>query len=113
MPFYSIGVSISRTEGGSVTGYVGRTLKGPASPWDLLRAGLDDNPHGLALISRDTRWTWRTLDDLSDRLAGGLVGLGLNTGDRVASLMPNRPALIVHYLACFKAGLVATPLNYR
>src|SRR5690348_6101228 len=27
--------------------------------------------------------------------------------------MPNRPELIVHYLACFKAGLVATPLNYR
>jgi long-chain acyl-CoA synthetase len=27
--------------------------------------------------------------------------------------MPNCPALIVHYLACFKAGLVATPLNYR
>ena len=27
--------------------------------------------------------------------------------------MPNRPALVVHYLACFKAGLVATPLNYR
>jgi long-chain acyl-CoA synthetase len=25
----------------------------------------------------------------------------------------NRPALVVHYLACFKAGLVATPLNYR
>ena len=31
----------------------------------------------------------------------------------MASLMPNRIALIVHYLACFKAGLVATPLNYR
>jgi acyl-CoA synthetase (AMP-forming)/AMP-acid ligase II len=42
-----------------------------------------------------------------------LLGLGLNPGDRVASLMPNRPALVVHYLACFKAGLVATPLNYR
>ena len=27
--------------------------------------------------------------------------------------MPNRPRLIVHYLACFRAGLVATPLNYR
>ena len=27
--------------------------------------------------------------------------------------MPNCPALVVHYLACFKAGLVATPLNYR
>jgi acyl-CoA synthetase (AMP-forming)/AMP-acid ligase II len=27
--------------------------------------------------------------------------------------MPNRGALLVHYLACFKAGLAATPLNYR
>src|SRR5262249_44893075 len=85
----------------------------PVPPCDLLRAGLDANPDGLALISADTRWTWRTLDELSDRLAVSLLGLGLNTGDRVASLMPNRPALIVHYLACFKAGLVATPLNYR
>ncbi len=83
------------------------------SPCGLLRAGLGADPDGLALISADTRWTWRTLDDLSDRLAAGLLGLGLNPGDRVASLMPNRPALIVHYLACFKAGLVAMPLNYR
>ena len=83
------------------------------SPYGLLGAGLDADPEGLALVSADTRWTWRTLDGLSDRLAVGLLGLGLEPGDRVASLMPNRPALIVHYLACFKAGLVATPLNYR
>ncbi len=96
-----------------MAGYVGRRLEGPVRPSDLLRAGLDADPDGLALISGDTRWTWRTLEGLSDRLAASLLGLGLNQGDRVASLMPNRPALIVHYLACFKAGLVATPLNYR
>jgi long-chain acyl-CoA synthetase len=95
-----------------VTVHAGRAIKKPVRPSDLLRAGLDAKPDGLALISADTRWTWRTLDELSDRLAVGLLGLGLNPGDRVASLMPNRPALIVHYLACFKAGLVATPLNY-
>jgi acyl-coenzyme A synthetase/AMP-(fatty) acid ligase len=88
-------------------------LETPVSPCDLLRAGLGASPDGLALISADKRWTWRTLDDLSDRLAASLLGMGLNPGDRVASLMPNRPALVVHYLACFKAGLVATPLNYR
>jgi len=27
--------------------------------------------------------------------------------------MPNRGALLVHYLGCMKAGLTATPLNYR
>lgn len=80
---------------------------------DLLRAGLDADPDGPALILADTRWTWGMLDRLSGYLAHGLLGLGLRPGDRVASLMPNCPALVVHYLACFKAGLVATPLNYR
>jgi acyl-CoA synthetase (AMP-forming)/AMP-acid ligase II len=55
--------------GGSVTGYFGRAVEGPVRPCDLLRTGLDADPDGLALISADTRWAWRTLDDLSDRLA--------------------------------------------
>ena len=49
----------------------------------------------------------------SARLAAGYLSLGLKPGDRLASLLPNRVALVLHYLACFKAGLVATPLNYR
>jgi acyl-CoA synthetase (AMP-forming)/AMP-acid ligase II len=99
--------------GVGVSRYVGRALERPASPSDVLRAGLNAHPDGLALISTDKRWTWRSLDELSDRLAMGLLGLGLQRGDRVASLMPNRSELIIHYLACFKAGLVSTPLNYR
>jgi acyl-coenzyme A synthetase/AMP-(fatty) acid ligase len=39
--------------------------------------------------------------------------MGLVQGDRVASLLPNRGAIFVHYLACLRAGLAATPLNYR
>ena len=27
--------------------------------------------------------------------------------------MPNRPRLIAHYIACFRSGIVAMPLNYR
>jgi long-chain acyl-CoA synthetase len=96
-----------------VSRYEGRPLEGPVDVGDLLGPGLDGDPDGLALISVDTRWTWRMLDRFSGRLAANLLGLGLQPGDRVASLMPNRPALVVHYLACLKAGLVATPLNYR
>ena len=95
-----------------VTENAGTAFTGPAVG-DLLRAGLDADPDGMALISPDTRWTWGMLDGLAGCLALGLLGLGLRPGDRVASLMPNCPALVVHYLACFKAGLVATPLNYR
>ena len=59
------------------------------------------------------RLTWAELEEESARLAAGYLSLGLERGDRLASLMPNRVALVVHYLACFRAGLVATPLNYR
>src|SRR5437763_1930936 len=99
--------------GAGVTAYVGGPLERPVTLCNLLHTGLEADRDGLALISADTRWTWRKLDELSGRLAVGLLGLGLRPGDRVASLMPNHPALVVHYLACFKAGLVATPLNYR
>ncbi len=93
--------------------YSGAALQQAATPCDLLRVGLDSDPDGLALVSARTRLTWQELDGLSTRLARGYVDLGLEPGDRIASLMPNRFELVVHYLACFRAGLVATPLNYR
>ncbi len=79
----------------------------------LLGHGLKTKPDDLALASAKTQMSWRELDEISTRLAVQYLALGLEPGDRVASLMPNRPALVVHYLACLKTGLVATPLNYR
>ncbi len=79
----------------------------------LLEAGVTRHPEDLALVSAITRWTWAELETTAEQLAGRLLGLGLQPGDRVASLMPNRSALVLHYLACFKAGLVVVPLNYR
>ena len=46
-------------------------------------------------------------------MPANLIELGLRPGERIASLMPNRTALLLHYLACTKAGFVAVPLNYR
>ena len=80
---------------------------------DLLEYGCRKKPNDLALVSLKTRMTWSQLAEATSRLASQYLDLGLVPGDRVASLMPNRPALVVHYLACQKAGLVATPLNYR
>src|SRR2546423_1313001 len=92
----------------------GAVLASPARPLSaILEVGLEVNRDDVALTSADGSMTWRELDDASTALAAGYLGLGLRRGDRLASLMPNRPALVVHYLACFKAGLVATPLNYR
>jgi long-chain acyl-CoA synthetase len=92
----------------------GPPLGGPApSLNDLLRAGLTAAPGRAAIVSAERRMTWAELEAASSTLAAQYRALGLEPGDRIASLMPNRIALVVHYLACFKAGLVATPLNYR
>jgi len=80
---------------------------------DLLRVGLERCPDADALISIRYRWSWRDLERTANNLALNLLAMGLEPGDRLASLMPNRATLLIHYLACMRAGLVAVPLNYR
>ena len=58
-------------------------------------------------------WTWRRLSSEVNRLAGGLIRLGIQPGDRVALHMANLPEFVVAYLACFQVGAVAAPLNIR
>jgi acyl-CoA synthetase (AMP-forming)/AMP-acid ligase II len=92
----------------------GDELDVPARPLDdLLNVGLDAAPDEVAIVSATRALSWRDLHRASTALAGGYRGLGLEPGDRLASLMPNRIDLVIHYLACFRAELVATPLNYR
>ncbi|MEM9632161.1 MAG: class I adenylate-forming enzyme family protein [Pseudomonadota bacterium] len=91
----------------------GGPLEEAADLRTLIAPHVREKPDAYALTGSDARLTWQELDTLSSRLAGHYVDMGLSPGCVVASLMPNRCALIVHYLACMKAGLVAMPLNYR
>jgi long-chain acyl-CoA synthetase len=91
----------------------GRPLETPIHIPNRLRAMLALAPDDIALVSVASSYTWRELNRASDNLAGNLLRLGLTPCDRIASLMPNRPELIVHYIACMKSGFVAVPLNYR
>ena len=93
--------------------HAGPLLEKPLPLSDLLQIGVRDRPNDPALMSLEAVMSWSDLEKTSSRLAANYLALGLRPGDRVASLMPNRVALIVHYVACFKAGLVLTPLNYR
>jgi acyl-CoA synthetase (AMP-forming)/AMP-acid ligase II len=88
-------------------------LDRPVTLARVLEVGLSTKPDEPALVSLERTWSWQELEDASNRLARQYLALGLTPGDRVASLLPNRGALLIHYVACFKAGLVATPLNYR
>ena len=65
----------------------------------------------VALVAGDRRWTYRELDAAASSLAGGLAGLGLPPGERVALHLPNGPEFVLAYYAAQKAGLVPLSLN--
>lgn len=72
-------------------------------------------PSRLAVIwegeSGETRTlTFGDLQREANRIAHGLVKLGLVPGDRVALCMPMVPEILSILYGCFKAGLIAVPI---
>ncbi len=65
----------------------------------------------VALVSRGRSTTYGELRDVVARLRGGLAGLGLEPGDRVAIVAANNRIFVRCYLAILGAGCVAVPLN--
>ena len=78
----------------------------------LLRPTVDSQPLRPALHGHSV-WTYSHLEDQANQLAFTWLARGFEPGDRVAMLLPNRPEALLVYLACFKSGLVAVPLDYR
>ncbi|NBD23012.1 AMP-binding protein [Paenibacillus glycinis] len=64
----------------------------------------------LSVASSPIRITYGELNELSDRAAQGLLDLGVQEGENVAYLMPNRWEFIVLTLAVWKIGAVACPM---
>ena len=57
------------------------------------------------------KFTWEELKGLVDRLAAGLVSLGVGKGDRVATILPTSPQFIVSDYAVLRAGAVHVPCS--
>ena len=57
-------------------------------------------------------WSYWELQQAANRLSNALAGLGVERGDRVALVLPQRPETIVAYFACFQLGAVAVPLSF-
>jgi fatty-acyl-CoA synthase len=70
-------------------------------------------PDREAVVVRDqnVRMTFAELRQEADRLAAGLIALGLQPGDRVGLWSPNNISWILSQYATAKAGLILVNLN--
>src|SRR5262245_3567765 len=78
---------------------------------NVARIAEGHDPAAAALISRNRTITYGELVDQADRLRGGLAGLGLSDGDRVALMCGNGHPFVIAYLACTGLGAAVVPLN--
>ena len=85
----------------------------PSNLGELLHYSATRIPQKPALICGDRVVSYEALDLSSDALARFLLRKGLDSGDRVAIHWSNSAELVNLYFACFKAGLVAVPINIR
>ena len=66
---------------------------------------------GTALISRNQTISYDELNEQVARMRGGLAGLGVVDGDRVALICGNGHPFVVGYFAALGLGAVVIPLN--
>ena len=60
------------------------------------------HPDRVCLHFEEESWTFRRLDEFSNRVANFLVSAGFRHGDSVALFMENRPQYIGLWLGCAK-----------
>ncbi len=65
----------------------------------------------LVVCHQDVRWTYAELKEHVDRLAAGLLALGLEPGDRIGIWAPNNAEWMVTQYATAKAGLILVNIN--
>ena len=69
-----------------------------------------DQP-ALIVRHQDIRWTWSEMRDEVDRLAAGLLALGIEPGDRVGIWGPNSYEWVLTQFATARIGAILVCIN--
>ena len=85
----------------------------PLSPLSLIARTAHVYPHRTAVIHGATRLTWSEVYARCRRLASALRQRGIGTGDTVAAMLPNIPAMYEAHFGVAMAGGVLNTLNTR
>jgi fatty-acyl-CoA synthase len=82
---------------------VGQLLDAAARRWP--------DHDALIVVDQGVRWNWRELRERARDFAAGLLVLGLEPGDRIGMLAPNRAEWLVAQFGSAYAGLVLVNIN--
>ena len=79
--------------------------------YSIFAAAAERHPDKTAVFYLGSRYSYRKLKDLSQRLAAALNANGVNAGQRVMMYIPNSIQWVVSWLGIQKLGAVAVPIT--
>jgi fatty-acyl-CoA synthase len=88
-------------------------METPLSPLEFARRTRRLHGAREAVVDGDLRLTYEQFFDRCDRWSAVLQGLGVQPGDRVATIAPNTHAQLESFYAVPQVGAVLVPMNYR
>jgi crotonobetaine/carnitine-CoA ligase len=78
---------------------------------DLILERRDSHPRAPYLLFGPRVVSWSEFAEASFQVANGLLGLGINPGDRVAIMLPNCPEFLFAYYGIIAMGGATVPVN--
>ncbi|AXN41148.1 cyclohexanecarboxylate-CoA ligase [Peribacillus butanolivorans] len=77
---------------------------------DYLNDAIEKDPDKIAIIDKKSRFTYKELGKLVDRIALGLLNIGLGKGDVISFQLPNWNEFIILHYAVTRIGAISNPL---
>ncbi len=84
-----------------------------SGPYEAFTRAVSARPEAEAVIAGDLRLSYSALNERANRVAAGLAGRGVASGDRVGMLLSNRLEFVTTLLAILRLGAVAVPMGTR
>jgi fatty-acyl-CoA synthase len=91
----------------------GKVFRSELDPVNLLRRAAYMYPEKVAVAYGARRTTYRELGERCWRLANALRADGISKGDRIATLLPNSPAMLEAHNGVPAGGGILVPINTR
>lgn len=80
---------------------------------DIFSITVNKYPHKIAFRFEDRSWTFREVDEYTNRIANFFKSKGYEKGDVVALFMENRPEYVFMWLGLAKIGVISSLINFN
>lgn len=80
---------------------------------DWLSARAENSPKSIGLIYKNQSWSFQQIDLLVNRMTQVLLKRGVESGQRIGVLIPNKPEFVILIYSIIRIKSILVPINLR